>query len=79
MIVGTSLSLDGGGVGSGARASSGMFRLSAASILALDTAAYNGLTAVLVNLLLATALSLVLRSRAVDETSPQDYDDRVLA
>ena len=47
--------------------------------LGLGFAAYNGLTAVLVNLLLAATLSLVLRSHAGDQTSPEDYDDRVLA
>ncbi len=47
--------------------------------LGLGFAAYNGLTAVLVNLLLAATLSLVLRSQANDETSPEDYDDRALA
>jgi hypothetical protein len=34
---------------------------------------------VLVNLLVAATLSLVLRSQAVDRTSPSDYDDRALA
>jgi solute:Na+ symporter, SSS family len=47
--------------------------------LGLGFAAYNGLTAVLVNFLLAATLSLVLRSHAADQTSPKDYDDRVLA
>jgi SSS family solute:Na+ symporter len=47
--------------------------------LGLGFAAYNGLTAVLVNLFLAAALSLVLRSHAADETSPEDYEDRALA
>jgi energy-converting hydrogenase Eha subunit E len=47
--------------------------------LGLGFAAYNGLTAVLVNFLVAATLSLVLRSQAVDETSPEDYDDRALA
>jgi SSS family solute:Na+ symporter len=45
----------------------------------LGFAAYNGLTAVLVNFLVAATLSVVLRSRAGDETSPEDYDDRALA
>jgi solute:Na+ symporter, SSS family len=45
----------------------------------LGFATYNGLTAVLVNLLVAATLSLVLRSQAVDRTSPSDYDDRALA
>jgi SSS family solute:Na+ symporter len=45
----------------------------------LGFAAYNGLTAVLVNFLVAAMLSLVLRSQAGDETSPEDYDDRALA
>jgi SSS family solute:Na+ symporter len=45
----------------------------------LGFAAYNGLTAVLVNLLVAATLSLVLRSQASDATSPEDYDDRALA
>jgi SSS family solute:Na+ symporter len=45
----------------------------------LGFAAYNGLTAVLLNLLIAATLSLVLRSQASDETSPEDYEDRALA
>jgi solute:Na+ symporter, SSS family len=45
----------------------------------LGFAAYNGLTAVLVNLVIAAALSLVMRSRARDETSPIDYEDRAFA
>jgi solute:Na+ symporter, SSS family len=45
----------------------------------LGFAAYNGLTAVLVNFVVAATLSLVLRSQAHDETSPRDYDDRALA
>jgi SSS family solute:Na+ symporter len=45
----------------------------------LGFAAYNGLTAVLVNFLVAATLSLVLRSQANDETSPEDYEDRALA
>ena len=45
----------------------------------LGFAAYNGLTAVLVNFLVAATLSLVLRSHADDETSPEDYEDRALA
>ena len=47
--------------------------------LGLGFAAYNGLTAVAVNALLSAALSLALRSRARDETSPADYEDRALA
>ena len=42
----------------------------------LGFAAYNGLTAVAANLVVAALLSLVLRSKAPDETSPEDYDDR---
>jgi solute:Na+ symporter, SSS family len=45
----------------------------------LGFAAYNGLTAVVVNFVVAATLSLVLRSQAHDETSPRDYDDRALA
>ena len=45
----------------------------------LGFSAYNGLTAALVNFLVAATLSLVLRSHARDETSPEDYDDRALA
>ena len=41
--------------------------------LGLGFAAYNGLTAVVVNAVLSAALSLALRSRARDETSPADY------
>jgi len=47
--------------------------------LGLGFAAYNGLTAVIVNFLVAAALSLALRSQAVDQTSPEDYDDRAFA
>ena len=47
--------------------------------LGLGFAAYNGLTAVLLNVLVAATLSLVLRSQASDATSPEDYDDRALA
>jgi hypothetical protein len=47
--------------------------------LGLGFAAYNGLTAVLLNLLVAATLSLVLRSHAGDETLPEDYDDRAFA
>jgi SSS family solute:Na+ symporter len=45
----------------------------------LGFAAYNGLTAVIVNMLVATALSVVLRPHARDETSPGDFEDRALA
>jgi SSS family solute:Na+ symporter len=38
-------------------------------------AAYNGLTAVALNAVLAALLSLVLRSNAPDETRPEDYLD----
>jgi hypothetical protein len=38
-------------------------------------AAYNGLTAVALNALLAALLSLVLRSNAPDATRPEDYLD----
>src|SRR5579863_9464334 len=41
-------------------------------------AAYNGLTAVIVNVVLSAALSLVLHSRARDGTLPEDYEDRAL-
>jgi solute:Na+ symporter, SSS family len=47
--------------------------------LGLGFAVYNGLTAVILNILVATALSLILRSRARDETSPEDFEDRALA
>jgi hypothetical protein len=47
--------------------------------LNLGFASYNGLTAVIVNFLVATALSLVVRSRASDATSPEDYADRAVA
>ena len=45
----------------------------------LGFAAYNGLTAVVVNILVATMLSLVWRSAAADETAPADYEDSVAA
>ena len=40
--------------------------------LNLGVASYKGLTAVIVNFLIAAALSLVVRSRASDKTSPED-------
>jgi SSS family solute:Na+ symporter len=45
----------------------------------LRFAAYNGLTAVFVNAVVATVLSLVWRSSAADETIPADYQDRAAA
>jgi solute:Na+ symporter, SSS family len=42
----------------------------------LGFAAYNGLTAVAANLVVAALISLVIRPKAPDETSPEDYDDR---
>jgi len=47
--------------------------------LGLGFAAYNGLTAVIVNVVVATILSLVWRSSAPDETSSADYEDSVAA
>jgi SSS family solute:Na+ symporter len=41
----------------------------------LGFAAYNGLTSVLLNVVVAAVLSLVMRSKAPDETKPEDYLD----
>ena len=41
----------------------------------LGFSAYNGLTAVLVNFVVAAILSLALRSRAVDQTAREDFED----
>ncbi len=41
----------------------------------LGFAAYNGLTSVLLNIAIATLLSLVMRSKAPDATRPEDYLD----
>jgi Na+/proline symporter len=41
----------------------------------LGFAAYNGLTAVLANVVVAFLLSLLIRPNAPDETSPADYED----
>jgi SSS family solute:Na+ symporter len=43
--------------------------------LGLGFAVYNGLTAVVVNTVVAAILSLVWRSSAVDQTAPADYED----
>jgi SSS family solute:Na+ symporter len=43
--------------------------------LGLGFAAYNGLTAVIVNFLVATLLSAVWRSDAPDQTVASDYED----
>ena len=45
----------------------------------LHFAAYNGVTAVVLNLVVAAAISLVYRSKARDETRPEDYLDRAVA
>ncbi len=45
----------------------------------LGFAAYNGLTAVIANVVVACLLSLVLRSNAPDETSRLDFEDRAVA
>ena len=47
--------------------------------LDLHFAAYNGLTAVIVNIVVATVLSLVIRTQAADETAPADYEDSAVA
>ncbi len=47
--------------------------------LGLGFAAYNGLTAVLVNIFVAALLSALWRSSAPDDTAPADYEDRVAA
>ena len=41
----------------------------------LGFAAYNGLTSVILNFIVAAVLSIVLRPQAPDETSPEDYLD----
>ena len=41
--------------------------------------AYNGLTAVIANIVVACVLSLALRSKATDDTSPADFEDRAVA
>ena len=43
--------------------------------LGLGFAAYNGLTAVIVNFVIATILSAVWKSRAADQTSAADFED----
>jgi len=43
--------------------------------LGVGFAAYNGLTAVIVNFVVATILSALWRSRAADQTAPADYLD----
>jgi solute:Na+ symporter, SSS family len=47
--------------------------------LGLGFTAYNGLTAVVVNLMVATVLSAVWKSNAADQTLAADYEDRVAA
>jgi hypothetical protein len=39
----------------------------------LGFGAFNGLTAVVLNFIVAALLSVVLRPRGKDETSPEDY------
>ena len=45
----------------------------------LGISIYNGLTGVIVNVIVAAIVSLVWRSSAPDQTSPADYDDSVAA
>lgn len=45
------------------------------AIFGLGFASYNGITALVVNVLVAAAVSAVLPNRARDETVPSDYDD----
>ena len=47
--------------------------------LGLHFAAYNGLTAVIANMIVAAALSLALRSNAGDETVTADYEDSAVS
>ncbi len=47
--------------------------------IGLHIAVYNGLTAVLVNVVVAAVLSLLWRSSASDQTAPADYEDPVIA
>jgi len=42
-------------------------------------AAYNGLTALLLNTVVAVVVSLLFPSKAADETKPSDYEDEVVA
>ncbi|HYC26007.1 MAG TPA: hypothetical protein VEC58_08215, partial [Roseiarcus sp.] len=44
--------------------------------LGLGFAVYNGLTAVIVNIVVATVASALWRTSSADETAPADYDDR---
>ena len=46
--------------------------------LGLGFAAYNGFTAVLVNFVVATALSAVWKSKAADQTTAADYEDEAV-
>jgi solute:Na+ symporter, SSS family len=47
--------------------------------LGLGFSAYNGLVAVIVNIVVATAVSAAWRTHAADETEPADYDDARVA
>jgi SSS family solute:Na+ symporter len=47
--------------------------------LGFGFAAYNGLTAVIVNFVIATILSVVWRSNAADQTQAADYEDAAVA
>ena len=57
----------------------GTFRCLGQLDLGLGFAAYNGLTAVIVNFIVATALSAIWRSKAADQTAALDYEDRAAA
>jgi SSS family solute:Na+ symporter len=49
------------------------------SALGLHFAAYNGLTALFANIVVAAVVSLAWRSKAADETVPADYEDSAVA
>jgi solute:Na+ symporter, SSS family len=47
--------------------------------LGLGFAAYNGLTSVILNMIVAAVVSALWRTSAADETAPADYEDRSIA
>ena len=79
MILGTSLAWGAGRLGVPCMRLAWDIPLIGKFDLGLGFAAYNGLTAVIVNFVVATILSAVWRSDAPDQTLAADYEDEAAA
>jgi SSS family solute:Na+ symporter len=79
MVLGTALSWDPGAAVNVLHGFAWNAPLLGKIDLGLGFAAYNGLTAVIANFVVATILSAVWKSKAADQTAPADYEDEAVA